>query len=396
VRRRVRRSDGAGEARRQTALAQLGELALDSDASDPLLAVACALVQEALGADAAVVGERAADGLLLRASVGLAPEHRRDGPLAPPRGGHHLGALGFAAGLEVQLPGRLRPPLLLGAYRAAPRALGADATRFLEVVARLLSAALARLRAEHELLERERLLRAVFEAQPEPELLVDGAGAVCEANAAACRLLGRERRRLLGRSVTAGGAPLGAEALAALAGDRGPEADRALALAMTSGPPLQLHVGRVAAVAPGFTTVRLHAPPGAHAGREVEPPAARRVRILVVDDDPLVGTALARTLGDEHEVTVVEGAPAALARLDGGERFDAILSDLLMPEMSGLELYRALAARHPSQARRLAFLSGGACDDEVRAFLAAEDVPWLEKPFELSALRQLVAGRTAR
>jgi CheY-like chemotaxis protein/PAS domain-containing protein len=383
----------SAEARRLSALAQLGELALDTELSDPLLDAACALVQQGLSCDAAALAERSTGGLVLRASAGLPPE-RRGGKLPAPGPGAalQLAALGFAAGAEVQLPGRVRPPLVLGAYRREARPLDGDAVRFLEGMARLLSAALARQRAEHDLLDRERLLLAAFEARPEPELLVDKAGAVHEANTAACRLLAQPRRAVVGRSLLSGGA--------AVAGGRLAAGADAITLAVSGGGlPVALSVSCATPVSPGFTAVRLACPAEARTGAaEAARPRARpgpRSRVLVVDDEPLVGTALARTLGDDHEVTVVAGAAEALTLLDAGERFDAILSDLLMPGMTGLELYRVLAVRHPSQARRLAFLTGVTFEPEVRAFLEAEAVPWLEKPFELVSLRALLAQRIA-
>ncbi len=122
--------------------------------------------------------------------------------------------------------------------------------------------------------------------------------------------------------------------------------------------------------------------------------AARRGRILVVDDEPLVGTVLRRTLTD-HEVTVVGSAHAALERLAAGEPYDVVLSDLVMPGMSGMDLYRELARRDPPVARRIVFLTGGAFTPAAQDFLTREQVECVEKPFELEALRSLVARRVA-
>ncbi len=117
-------------------------------------------------------------------------------------------------------------------------------------------------------------------------------------------------------------------------------------------------------------------------------------RILVVDDEPLVGAVLRRTLA-EHDVTLVESADAALARIDAGDRFDVVLCDLLMPGTSGMDLYRAVAARDPSLARGFVFLTGGAFTPAARAFLESEPVDLLEKPFDVAALRAAIARRLA-
>ncbi|WP_059439572.1 ATP-binding protein, partial [Anaeromyxobacter sp. PSR-1] len=135
-------------------------------------------------------------------------------------------------------------------------------------------------------------------------------------------------------------------------------------------------------------------PDGAGApGRGAAPAARARGRILVVDDEPLVGTVIQRTLQGEHEVTVASSARAALARVAAGERFDLILSDLLMPEMTGMELYRSLRERAPELAGRVVFLTGGAFTPAARTFLEQEPVECVEKPFELETIRALLARR---
>lgn len=126
---------------------------------------------------------------------------------------------------------------------------------------------------------------------------------------------------------------------------------------------------------------------------EVRASAAARARILVVDDEPLIGTVIQRSLKAEHDVEVVPSARAALDRLEEGESYDILLSDLLMPGMSGMDLYRELGAHHPEMARRTVFLTGGAFTPAAREFIAREPVEWLEKPFELAHIRALVARK---
>ncbi|HRC58202.1 MAG TPA: ATP-binding protein, partial [Kofleriaceae bacterium] len=64
--------------------------------------------------------------------------------------------------------------------------------------------------------------------------------------------------------------------------------------------------------------------------------------VLIVDDDPMVGQVLRRMLDRQEsatEVTVVTSVAEALSALRGGRRYDAIVSDVMMPNQSGLELY---------------------------------------------------------
>ncbi|ATB46746.1 PAS domain S-box protein [Corallococcus macrosporus] len=125
------------------------------------------------------------------------------------------------------------------------------------------------------------------------------------------------------------------------------------------------------------------------------PPAQRRGRLLVVDDEPLVCTALGRTLRPHHDVTLSTRAQEALERIDAGERFDVVFCDLMMPGMSGMDFYSALQARHPEQARRVIFLTGGAVTPQARAFLESVPGPHLEKPFAGRELLSLIQERLA-
>lgn len=122
------------------------------------------------------------------------------------------------------------------------------------------------------------------------------------------------------------------------------------------------------------------------AGERGPEAGSRRARILVIDDEPLVLRALRRTLGREHDVVCEESARAALALVAGGEPFDLVLCDLMMPDLSGFALHAALCASRPDLAARTVFLSGGAFTAAARASLARVAKPCLEKPFEPDAL----------
>jgi CheY-like chemotaxis protein len=103
--------------------------------------------------------------------------------------------------------------------------------------------------------------------------------------------------------------------------------------------------------------------------------------ILVVDDERAIRGALERLLGKEFDVRTAAGGAEALAFL-AKTTVDAILCDLSMPEMSGMELYERLKAQSPSQASHLVFMTGSSHDPRIRGFLDAnKDRPLLEKPF---------------
>lgn len=128
-----------------------------------------------------------------------------------------------------------------------------------------------------------------------------------------------------------------------------------------------------------------------------EPPKAsvqgrRRGRILIVDDEPMVGRIVERSLSTGHDVIFEERGAQAVSRVLGGERFDVILCDLMMPEQTGMEVYEAIRAASLEQAERMVFITGGTASPRVRAFLDEVPNQRLEKPFDPQALRALVNG----
>ncbi len=126
------------------------------------------------------------------------------------------------------------------------------------------------------------------------------------------------------------------------------------------------------------------------------PPAGRRGRVLVVDDDPMIGKTLGRGLDDEHDVTVVTDGEQALDLLLGGRWFDVILCDLMMPNVTGIDLYAELSRARPEIVDRIVFMTGGAFTPAGRSFLASVPNQRLEKPFASESLRAIVRGLVGR
>jgi PAS domain S-box-containing protein len=119
-------------------------------------------------------------------------------------------------------------------------------------------------------------------------------------------------------------------------------------------------------------------------------PLLARARVLVIDDEPLVASSVARVLGS---TCVVESAHDATAALSWAavSRYDLVLCDLMMPDVSGAEFYAALLAKSPELAHRTVFLTGGAFTDEAQAFLSCVNPPVVPKPFEPQQLRLAIA-----
>ncbi len=137
-------------------------------------------------------------------------------------------------------------------------------------------------------------------------------------------------------------------------------------------------------------TVRLpEAPPAAlELERSVTrppPSALPSLRILIVEDDSTFARTAQRMLED-HRVTIETSAGGALSRIFGDVEWDAIICDLMMPDLTGVEFHQLLQLRRPELADRIVFVTGGAFTPDTRAFLHTVGNPRLTKPFEREAL----------
>jgi CheY-like chemotaxis protein len=119
-------------------------------------------------------------------------------------------------------------------------------------------------------------------------------------------------------------------------------------------------------------------------------PAVRRGNVLVIDDEESLAQAIRRFLSVEHNVTAVYRARDALDLLELGTRYDVILCDLMMPQITGMELHGEVVRIDAAQAARIVFLTGGAFTPSAREFLVTTSNRRIEKPFDLKEVRRLV------
>jgi len=129
-----------------------------------------------------------------------------------------------------------------------------------------------------------------------------------------------------------------------------------------------------------------------------EPVHAKGPRLLIVDDEPEVGALLADILRREASRIDIAATGQEALQMLGKREYEAILTDLRMPEMDGPELYRQIEQRWPHRARHVIFITGDALSPTVQTFLAGTGQPYLEKPFvpaEVRAIVQEIASATA-
>jgi CheY-like chemotaxis protein len=120
------------------------------------------------------------------------------------------------------------------------------------------------------------------------------------------------------------------------------------------------------------------------------PPSGRPSRaapkLLVIDDEPMIRALVQRLLEGRYQVTSADGVREALAVLNQGRRFDAILCDLMMPGESGMDFFAVLRRLYPDLIDRVAFITGGAVTPDTSKFLDTSARPVLNKPFNPEAL----------
>jgi CheY-like chemotaxis protein len=151
------------------------------------------------------------------------------------------------------------------------------------------------------------------------------------------------------------------------------------------GTTVSIYLPRTAVAAP----VRLHPAVQQRTEAEVHVPGAR---ILLVEDDPRVRTATVDALEDLDYEPVACSSGAEAIELVGRQEFDLIITDVIMPEMTGPELIRHLKATHPRDFAVL-FVTGYVGEGESDDLRGYE---LLRKPFTVGALASAVAAALAR
>ena len=139
-------------------------------------------------------------------------------------------------------------------------------------------------------------------------------------------------------------------------------------------------------------------PGGAEDAGSPAPPHERdesEFRVMVVDDDAGVGKVIGRILAP-LKVVFVQSPAGALGRVGAGGLFAAIVCDVHMPGMSGMQLHDEVAKLNPELAPRFVYITGAAPSPEFTGFLERTRCTWLGKPFKNEALRTAVAAVAAR
>ena len=138
-------------------------------------------------------------------------------------------------------------------------------------------------------------------------------------------------------------------------------------------------------------------PDGTSDGAALSEQHPRRVRVLLVDDDPLVLTAYRRSLRRFFDVEIATGGAAALERFEADRDFDVVLCDIVMPGVGGPEVAQTVKRRWPELDRRLLFWTAGVTGAKLERFVEVERRRVFQKgDLEPRDVIELLAGAAER
>jgi PAS domain S-box-containing protein len=116
----------------------------------------------------------------------------------------------------------------------------------------------------------------------------------------------------------------------------------------------------------------------------------RRPRVLLVDDEAHLGITLALGLRDQADVVAVRSGREAVHTLMADDGFDLVLCDLMMPDLTGMDVFEQVGAERPALRSRFVFMTGGAVTERARKFLEQIPAQRLDKPFRLEQVEALL------
>ncbi len=113
-------------------------------------------------------------------------------------------------------------------------------------------------------------------------------------------------------------------------------------------------------------------------------------RVLLVEDEQSLSEIILKMIeAFGLDGTGAESAKMARSKLDE-ERFDLLIIDLTLPDMPGIELYKAIVEEKPEYRGKVVFTSGFTPDEELEELLEKENITFLPKPFPINKFKEII------
>jgi two-component system NtrC family sensor kinase len=119
--------------------------------------------------------------------------------------------------------------------------------------------------------------------------------------------------------------------------------------------------------------------------------AGQRKQVLVVEDEPQIRQLFEDVIRNAgHQVHTAANGRIALDMIDQ-EKYDLIITDVKMPEISGAEFYAAIKRKGAALEQRLIFVTGDLMNAETMQFIESTGRVWLGKPFDIAAVTRTIS-----
>jgi DNA-binding NtrC family response regulator len=117
---------------------------------------------------------------------------------------------------------------------------------------------------------------------------------------------------------------------------------------------------------------------------------AQKRRVLIVDDEPTLLRACRRALVRQFDAIVANGGAVAVDMIQKDRAIEAVICDLDMPGVSGLDVLAAIRECRPELEPRILWAHGGASTRDARELLSRPEVREIIKPYTGAELRDAV------
>ncbi|MCD6460931.1 response regulator [bacterium] len=115
----------------------------------------------------------------------------------------------------------------------------------------------------------------------------------------------------------------------------------------------------------------------------------KSLKVLIIDDDPILRDVMKDILEEICKVDIAENGKDAIEKIKISN-YNAILTDIRMPNIDGPSLYRWIKKNHPGLEQKIVFTTGDTYDPKTNEFLNSINNNYISKPFYINKLKDII------